>query len=355
LTTTDPNRVPAVRPMTGVELPLQSIANTIDNGINSFSNGLRTLVPARRLEVIRHDRVDASGAVTNRGQRLLVYSIEARTTGANIRFVPDEQPLPGGGDMLVILLMDGSLRVRGRLEGNFDILGVSHGIDTDVAVRVDTRGLRIRLRPFVDFRNGQGRLGLRIVRAEVMRTLSRDGSGEPANNTNLTLESSSQLPTEFFDFVRAFLFTHLFVPELGPPGLGQSEGIIQLLLENLKLFPLSTSGGELALGDIVTAIPFTDPIGPLLFGEEILPFFQNTRLEGVAIQRADDFSTGAPRAASLGLYARRPPPPPRPLSNRTARVATLLHTAGTALVCDFLEQQNGDCLESTTDPTTCLR
>ncbi len=308
---------------------LQNIVTTIDNGVQQFSRTLATLVPGRYINSI-------ADTASSRGQHVLIYGLEAHTTGAVIRYEVDRGAQPGAGDMLLDVFMD-SLRVRVRAEGNWS-LGASHGFDTDAVARVDVEGIRIRLRPFVSYDvNRQPHLGLRIIAGNLMRGLSRDGTRVVfAEGSNVTVESNSQTPVELVEFIRG-----LFFP---------ISGIVDVAFEAYRRLLGVADAGPLPLGDTVTAIPFTDPLGPLLFGEELLPGFQPTNLEGVAIEFAQDFSvttpTSTPIVPSLGLYGRR-----TPSSSLPTEVRLLPGRLGAA--CGFTMQPRGNCLETETDLTRC--
>jgi hypothetical protein len=264
-----------------------------------------------------------------------------------IRMVPDPVgSLPGAGQVILDIFVDGRIGFGGRLEGNAS-LGASHGFDTDMTGHVDAESVRISLRPYVAYEaSGAPHLRLRVLGANIMRHASRtDLSGTVAEGSHIHVDSSTQQD----DALRVLL---------GILSFAISELLITTGFENwdaaLSTRPGIGSGG---VGDGVSTSVFTEALAPLLFGEEIFPGLQTTTLEGVTVELAQDFSVD-PSAddfqvfPSLGLYARRAPPP-APLNPRTAGSATLLHTG--PAVCEALGERSGDCLETAADPETQCR
>ncbi len=331
-------------------IPLQ-----IGATVAELTSSLRTLVPGRSLIVpeqptcaLRSPADPMSDFVeTDRGQRVLVTRLEGRLGGARLWMSTDERELPGAGEIVLDIFLDGSapLRVGARVEARVELAGVRHGIDSDIVVRADAEGLRARLRPYVRYdAQGQPSLGLRLLDATLMRTMTRSSlAATPANLSNLTLESSSQQGGGVSDLFQ--VLTSLVIFPFLPNIIFENLGAQLALGDNL-----GELDGVAGLGVFFTSLAFTDALGPLLFGEEIFPFLETTTLEGVAVELAVDASRGATASErSLGLYGRRAPPPAIPLPadlTSTAAFARTLHGVGTDGVCVLgLGQRSPNCLE----------
>jgi hypothetical protein len=343
--TRDRDRIRSVSPDAADALDVAP--RTIDEGLRAATQGLRALIPARYLATLQ-DAICEGDDAPRRPLRALITGLRAHTTGARITMVPDEAPLAGAGDILVDLFLDGRIDASGRVEGDVD-LGEVHGFDTDVRLHVDAEGVRLRLRPFLANTDSGPKLDFRLT-VELMRELSATDPSiaVPAEASNVHIDYSSQ-QSELLDWIRALtsvLFQFLgFVPDL----------ILTTAFENWNTrLGDAVDEGLTAAGDVVAGVIFSDPVGPALFGEELLPLGRPTLVEGVVVQSAQDHSLSRPGLGrfvgpSLGVYGRRFPAQGLP-TERAVAAAALGSTAG---VCGLVGQRDPNCLQRATDPSTC--